>query len=62
MRSEVEVRRDLRELAVRLIGVIAIRDDRGTKIASKNIRKLTNEIAEIGKEYRKVSVIEEKTK
>ena len=55
MRQEVEVRKDLQELAVRLIGAIAIKDNRDTNVATKGIRKLTREIAELGKEYRKVT-------
>jgi len=55
MRTEVEVRKALQEAAVRLIGAIAIKDDRDTNIATKSIRKLTLEIAEIGKEYRQVT-------
>ena len=55
MRPEVEVRKNLQDLAVKLIGAIAIKDNRDTSVATKGIRKLTLEIAEIGKEYRKVT-------
>jgi len=55
MRNEIEVKNELKELAVKLIGAIAIKDYNNTKIATKNIRKLTLEIAEIGKEYRQVT-------
>jgi len=55
MRKEVEVRKELQEVAVRLIGAIAIKDNRNTDIATKNIRKIILKIEEIGKEYRKVT-------
>jgi hypothetical protein len=60
MKSELEVRNELIELADAIIDEAEnLNPEKPTKAGMKKLRKLTLEIAKIGKEYRKSSINKE---
>ena len=56
MRTEVKVRKELAELVREFTVLDYMIDTKGTNTDKKRLRQLTLKLAEIGKEYRKVSI------